>query len=96
VCFNGLDVLILVLSGLCADVFDNGTLIDMKGTITSDDWKGFDVENDSLLLRQSARLVTDSILSNGAKGLDMAVAVRSWRSLRHLTEIVVAVIIRCR
>lgn len=49
-----------------------------------------DFENDSLPLKQSARLVTDAILSNGAKGLDMPSAVKSWRSLRHLTAVIVA------
>jgi hypothetical protein len=93
---NGRDVLLLILSGLCGNVFDNGTLLDMKGTISAEDWKGIDLNNDSLLLKQSARLVTDSILSNGAKGLDLSVAVRSWRSIRHLTEVVVAVTTRCR
>ena len=48
------------------------------------------MEQDSLLLKQSAKLVTDAILSNGTEGLDMTATVRSWRSLGHLAEVVVA------
>jgi len=92
---NGLDVLLLVLSGLCANLFEHGMLFEV-GSISAQDWKNVDLEQDSLLLKQSAKLVTDAILSNGTKGLDMTSAVRSWRSLRHLTEIVVAVVTKCQ
>jgi hypothetical protein len=91
VCLNGNDVLLLILSSLCANVYDNGTLLEM-GAFSAQDWKDIDLEQDSLPLKQSARLVTDSILSNGTKGLDMTAAVRSWRSLRHLTEVTVALV----
>jgi len=91
VCLNGHDVLLLILSSLCANLFDHGTLLEM-GAISAQDWKDIDLDQDSLPLKQSARLVTDSILSNGTKGLDMTAAVRSWRSLRHLTEVIVAVV----
>jgi len=93
VCVNGHDVVFLVLSGLCADVFDNGTLLEI-GSIPAQEWKSVDIEQESLPLKQSARLVTDAILSNGTKGLDMTTAVRSWRSLRHLMEIIVAMVIK--
>ena len=91
VCVNGQVVLLLVLSALSADLFDHGTLLEV-GSLTAEDWKDIDLEQDSLLLKQSAKLVTDAILSNGTEGLDMAAAVRSWRSLRHLAEVVVAVV----
>ena len=91
VCANGQVVLLLVLSVLCADLFDHGTLLEV-GSLTAEDWKDVDLEQDSLLLKQSAKLVTDAILSNGTEGLDMAAAVKSWRSLRHLAEVVVAVV----
>jgi hypothetical protein len=90
-CANGHDVIFLVLSGLCADLFDHGTLLEV-GLISAQDWKDVDIEQESLLLKHSARLVTDAILSNGTKGLNMPAAVRSWRSLRHLTEIVAAIV----
>lgn len=89
VCVNGHTVLLLLLSSLCANVFENGTLLEI-GSISAEDWHDVDLEAESLPLKQSARLVTDAILSNGMKGLDMTTAVRSWRSLRHLTEVVVA------
>lgn len=90
-CVNGRDVLLLILSGLCADLFDHGTLLEI-GSISAQDWKDVDLEQESLPLKQSARLVTDAILSKGTKGLDMTAAVRSWRSLRHLTEVISAVV----
>jgi hypothetical protein len=91
---NGRDVFFLILSGVAANIFDHGTLLEM-GEISAADWKDLDIENESILLKQCARLVTDAILSNGAKGLDLNTAVRSWRSLRHLTEVVVAVVTAC-
>jgi len=88
---NGHHVLLLILSNLGGNIFKEGTLLEM-GSLTAQDWKEVDLEQDSLLLKQSARLITDSILSNGAKGLELASAVKSWRSLRHLTEVIVAVV----
>lgn len=90
-CVNGHDVLLLILGCLCGNIFEHGTLLE-TGSLSAQDFKDVDLERDSPLLRQSARLVTDAILSNGIKGLDMPTAVRSWRGLRHLTEIVVAVV----
>jgi hypothetical protein len=94
-CVNGTDVLLLVLSRFCSNIFDNGTILEI-GSISAEDWKDVDLEHDSLPLKQSARLVTNAILSQGTKGLDMPSAVRSWRSLRHLTEVIVAVVIKSR
>ena len=88
---NGTDVLLLVLSSFCANLFDKGTILEL-GSISAEDWKDVDLEQDSLPLKQSARLVTNAILTQGTKGLDMPSAVRNWRSLRHLTEVIVAVV----
>ncbi len=88
---NGRDVVFLVFSALCADIFNHGTLLEI-GSISAQDFREVDIEHDSLMLKQSARLVTDAILSNGTKGLDLPTAVRSWRSLRHLAEIVNAMV----
>ncbi len=95
VCVNGHDVLLLILSSLCENLFDYGTIHEI-GSISKDDWKGINLEADSVLLKQSAKLVTDAILSDGTKGLDLNAAVRSWRSLRHLTEIIVSVVTKSR
>ena len=73
------------------NLFDHGTLRDV-GSISAVDWNEIDIEYESPLLKQCARLVTDAILSNGTKGLDLSTAARSWRSLRHLTEVIVAVV----
>lgn len=94
-CVNGTDVLLLVLSSFCDNIFELGTIQEI-GTISMADWKDVDLEKDSLPLKQSAKLVTDAILSRGTKGLDMPTAVRNWRSLRHLAEVIVAVITKCR
>jgi PH domain associated with Beige/BEACH/Domain of unknown function (DUF4704) len=93
VCVNGHVVLLLILSALCSNLYEHGTLLEM-GSISAEDWKDVDFDQDSLLLKQSAKLVTDAILSNGTKGLDMTSAVRSWRSLRHLAEVVVVLTAR--
>ena len=90
---NGQHVLLLIMSSLCGNIFEHGTLLDV-GSLTAQDWKEMNIDEDSLLLKQSARLITDAILSNGTKGLDLTTAVRSWRSLRHLTEIIVAIVTR--
>ena len=67
---NGHHVLLLILGSLCSDIFENGTLLDV-GTMSAQDWREVNLEQDSLLLRQSARLVTDSILSNGMKAIGL-------------------------
>ena len=94
VCVNGNVVFLLALSALCADLYDHGILLEM-GNMATNDWKDLDLDHDSLLLKQSAKLVTDAILSNGTKGLDITAAVRSWRCLRHLAEVVVAMVTKC-
>ena len=86
-------MLLLILSKLCGNIFEHGTLLEV-GSLSAQDWKEVNIEEDSLLLKQSARLITDAILSNGTKGLDLTSAVRSWRSLRHLTEVIVAIVTR--
>ena len=89
-CINGHQTLCLILSNLCGNLFDFGTLRDVS-SMSASDWKEINIEYDSPLLKQSARLVVDAVLSKGTKGLDLASAARSWRSLRHLTEIIVAI-----
>jgi hypothetical protein len=91
VLLNGHDVLLLILSNLCTNIFDEGTLLEI-GKLSAQDWENVDLTQESLLLKQSAKLITDSILSQGTKGLDLTTAVRSWRSMRHLTEVIVAIV----
>ena len=94
-CVNGTEVLLLVLGWFCVNIFEHGTVLEI-GSISAEAWKDINLESDSLPLKQSARLVTDAILSNGARGMDIPTAVKSWRSLRHLIEIVVAIVSNCR
>ena len=82
-----------MLSRFCAEIFDHGTILEI-GSISAEDWKDVDLEKDSLPLKQSSKLVTNAILSQGDGGLDMPTAVRSWRSLRHLTEVIVATVVK--
>jgi hypothetical protein len=90
-CINGTDALLLVLSNFCSNIFEHVTILEI-GSFSAEDWKDIDLEHDSLPLKQSARLVNDAILSQVTKGLDMSSAVRSWRSLMHLAEVILAVV----
>lgn len=85
---NGSEVFSIILSHLFADLIEKGTVAHVEDTY--DESESVNVRNRAL--KQSARLVTQSILSNGTEGLDMASAVRQWRCLRHLTAVGVAVV----
>lgn len=80
---NGQDVLFLIFSRLIAHLGALGTIHVEGGTQS--------VENGDPLKR-SARLVTDAILSSGTEGFDMKAAASCWRSLRHLTAILVSIV----
>eukprot|EP00986_Skeletonema_menzelii_P005916 scaffold2232_cov136-Skeletonema_menzelii.AAC.7 len=86
---NGSEVFSILLSHLFADLIENGTIANIESTYTKSDANPI-VKNRAL--KQSAKLVTQAILSNGATGLDMSSAVRQWRCLRHLTALTVAVV----
>ena len=85
---NGSEVFSILLSHLLADLIEKGTVASIETTYTYAE--SINVRNRAL--KQSARLVTQAILSNGSEGLDMASAVRQWRCLRHLTAVAVAVV----
>lgn len=85
VCLNGQDVFSLLLSRLISNLCEYGTILDRGGENKNDN---------EALLKKSARLVTDAILSSGTEGLDMNSAVRCWRSLRHLTAVTVSIVTR--
>jgi len=86
---NGSEVFSILLSHLFADLIENGTIANIESTYTKSDANPI-VKNRAL--KQSAKLVTQAILSNGSSGLDMSSAVRQWRCLRHLTALTVAVV----
>eukprot|EP00978_Attheya_sp_CCMP212_P002152 scaffold4441_cov48-Attheya_sp.AAC.2 len=86
---NGDEVFSVVLSHLLAELLENGTVMNVEELIKS---SAGGVSERNRSLKQSARLVTTSIQSNGSDGMDMASAVRHWRCLRHITAVSVAVI----
>ncbi|GAX27124.1 hypothetical protein FisN_13Lh328 [Fistulifera solaris] len=93
-CVNGTEVLLMILSRFCSNLFDYGAILEI-GSFSAEAWKDIDLDHDSLPLKQSAKLVTDAITNQGNKqGLDMVTAVRTWRSLRHLAEVIVAMTIK--
>jgi hypothetical protein len=84
---NGPEVFGIVLSHLYADLIEKGTVSSVESTYQKE---SPNIKNRAL--KQSARLVTQAILTNGQGGLNMASAVRQWRSLRHLVSLAVAVV----
>lgn len=91
VCLNGQKVLLLLLTKLFSNLSTFGVLPVER--LTSDIALS-DNETGNTLLKQSAKLVTDTILSNTTKGITMPAAVDCWRCLRHLNAVVVAMITR--
>lgn len=88
---NGSEIFTILLSHLFADLIEKGTIVSLETAyINSDSSVGR-----NRALKQSANLVTQSILSNGAEGIDMPSAVKQWRCLRYLTALTVAVVTEC-
>ena len=92
---NGQDVLMFVLSKLCTNLTRYGVLPIVDADLVKVSEINGNAENNMLLMK-SANLVTESILTNGAKGLKMSLAVGCWRCLRHLSAIIVAEISKNR
>lgn len=90
VCLNGQEVFTLILSRVCANLSTFGVVSLDRSTNAA---RSQD-EGQISMLKRSARLVTDAILSNGSKGIALPAAVGCWRSLRHITAVTVAVITR--
>jgi hypothetical protein len=91
VCVNGQQVLIFILSKLFENLAESGVLPLEKVAVHA---ALHCLEQHRVLLKRSARLITDTILSNSSKGMTMPEAVDCWRSLRHLTAVSVAMISR--
>jgi hypothetical protein len=86
---NGPEIFSILLSHLLADLIEKGTLASVEMTYSNHDATN---AGRNRALKQSARLVTLSILSNGVEGLDLTSAVKQWRCLRYLTALTVAVV----
>jgi hypothetical protein len=88
---NGSDIFKILLSHLFADLIERGTIASVEIDCNSPESS----ISRNRALKQCARLVTQSILSNGAEGMDMSSAVKQWRCLRYLTALTVAVVTEC-
>jgi hypothetical protein len=89
VCLNGQEVFTIILSRLFADLSKKGVVsLDESLNALADS----QADEPTFLLKRSAALVTDAILSNGTDGMNMPKAVGCWRGLRHLTAITVAAV----
>ena len=86
---NGQEIFSILLSHLFADLIEKGTVASVERTYSNSESR---TAGRNRALKQSAKLVTQSILSNGAAGLNMKEAVKQWRCLRHLTAHTVAVV----
>ena len=81
---NGSEVFALILSHIFANLFENGvTSLDQKQRP-----KKMDTEEGegapSVVLKYTAKIVTDAILSNGARGMNLSAAATCWRFLKYL------------
>ncbi len=88
---NGQKVLLLILTKLFSNLASFGVLPVEKITATTTPSENYAA---SIMLKQSAKLITDTILSNTSKGMSMPAAVDSWRCVRHLIALVVAMVTR--
>lgn len=89
ICVNGKQVLALILSKLFSNLGESGVLPLEKVAVHAADENQ---DQTKVLLKRSARFVTDTILSNSSKTMTMPEAVDCWRSLRHLTATAVALL----
>ena len=90
---NGSEVFCIILSHVFADLIERGTVPNVEQYEQGDEQRqGSSSAVRNRALKQSARLVTQAILSNGALGMEMTAAVKQWRCIRHLTSLTVAVV----
>lgn len=92
VCLNGQEVFTLILSRVCANLSTLGIVPTYRLTNIAPGQGSLDGQIS--MLKRSARLVTDAILSNGSQGIAMPEAVGCWRCLRHFTAVAVAMVTR--
>ena len=92
VCLNGQRVFLLILTKLLSNLSTFGvvSIHKMAGSSPAPEHEA----TSNILLKRSAKLVTDTILLNASKGLTMPYAVDCWRCLRHLNAIVLAMVTR--
>jgi len=88
ICVNGEDVVGIILSHLYAELIESGTVIDI---LEKSPLEPGQPNERNRALKESARLVTRAVLSNGSDGLDLTSAINQWKQLRHLIAITVSV-----
>lgn len=79
---NGPEVFALILSHIIANIFQFGVVSSNLGLNSKVE---ADTGEPSLLLKHHANMVTDAILSNGARGMKLSTAMACWRFLKYLT-----------
>jgi hypothetical protein len=79
---NGPEVFALILSHIIANLYQSGVVaFDLGPNLT----KESGIADTSAVLKQHAKMVTDAILSNGAKGMKLSAAMVCWRFLKYIT-----------
>ena len=80
---NGPEVFALILSHAIANIFQSG-VVPFDKQMNPTEFDG-GTKKPSTLLKRNAKSVTDAILSNGARGIKLSVAMLCWRFLKYLT-----------
>ena len=82
---NGSEVFAFILSYLFANLFKYGvTSLDGKQRPKNMTVADSEDESRHYILKHSAKMVTDAILSNGTRGMNLSAAVICWRTLKYL------------
>lgn len=92
VCLNGQQVFILLLTKLYSNLHLFGVLSMETLTATSSHSDG---NNPSVLLKKSAKLVTDALSSSSKRAISSSAASGHWRCVRYLSMVCVYVITKC-
>jgi hypothetical protein len=89
ICVNGHDVLCIVFNHLLSELIQKGTIDSLTNNTKN-------LSDSTLLLTESARMVTEAILAKGSNSsVDASFAVAQWHALRHLVVVINCVISKC-
>ncbi len=91
---NGQIVFALILSNFIDNISLFGVTVTEHYLIS--DIASASMDEQSIRLKQSAKMVTDAILTSGEQGMTLAFGVASWRCLRHLTIVTSAFVTSLR
>ena len=79
---NGSEVFALILSHLFANLSQYGVASFDQKALSK--YRDADVSEPNILLKLTAKMVTDAILSNGVEGMNLPVAVVYWKFVKYL------------